>query len=44
MKITVTNSDWTTKKIPITDKTFIRLKTDKKIPTWLKMQRQIAKI
>lgn len=43
MKIQVTNNDWHTKKIPVTDRTYELRYTHKKIPTCLAMERKLLK-
>ena len=44
MKISVTNNDWHTKKIPVKDKTKTVLKNGREVFTSLSMYRKAAKI
>jgi len=44
MRLLVTNNDWTTKPVPVKDKTKRTLKTGKVVPTYLAMTRKAQKI
>jgi len=43
MKMTITGTDWIIKTVAITDRTHRVLKSGKRIPTWLNMQRRAVK-
>lgn len=44
MKLKITNADWQTKKVKITNNTVRTLKNGVVIPTFLAMERKIMKI